>query len=646
MKNKITIFSNGIADFIRNYEIEKGESKNISLAVKKDHVADVLASLNVFGKVKLASPPKFRPTFSDDKGLELNSQNVLSDMAAKLSGAQVSIKEHGVAEPSEGTLLGMQSDRDGSGKETISYLVFQAKEGIQTIPFADISDLVFADKAIQQEIKKALVRNLQKIKPTSTFVELELNGIEKSDVAIQYTVPAAAWKISYRLNDGPDGIDFKGLAIVDNNTEEDWEDVIISVVTGEPITFSTDLAESKIPGRNHINIVKDRAEGAVELLGFTDESRSVPSVSRSMKRSVVAACSLAPTAGLESMGGSAIQAETEIKESGDFAIFTAKEPVSINSNFSTIIPVFDSKLRDAKVVLHYKQSNHATRPYRSIQIKNDTGYSLGRGVCTVNLEGIYAGSCIVPVMKRDEEQLLPYALETGVKVNANQQCDNYKLCRIASEKGFLVTEHVQKINTSYTIKNVKNEEFEFTLDYSQVNPTSQSVAATISRSKSENLQLQPKVDGQTYRYDFKLNANQSLVINIVETNITTDRYDVDLNRFDWFYNGFISNDGPLSKVEKMADVLKIAEQIHETRSKIATIESTTERLEKKQERLRKNLDSISDKDVRMTYQNDLISIDKSLNGFAEDLPALEAAQEQLEKKFVKAMKAVSFELKM
>ena len=96
----------------------------------------------------------------------------------------------------------------------------------------------------------------------------------------------------------------------------------------------------------------------------------------------------------------------------------------------------------------------------------------------------------------------------------------------------------------------------------------------------------------------------------------------------------------------MADVLKIAEQIHETRSKIATIESTTERLEKKQERLRKNLDSISDKDVRMTYQNDLISIDKSLNGFAEDLPALEAAQEQLEKKFVKAMKAVSFELKM
>src|SRR5690606_31798376 len=61
-----------------------------------------------------------------------------------------------------------------------------------------------------------------------------------------------------------DTIEFQGFAVVDNNTDEDWQDVLISVVTGEPITFSTDLADSKTPKRSHVDIVSERALGAVE----------------------------------------------------------------------------------------------------------------------------------------------------------------------------------------------------------------------------------------------------------------------------------------------------------------------------------------------------------------------------------------------
>jgi len=37
------------------------------------------------------------------------------------------------------------------------------------------------------------------------------------------------------------------------------------VVTGEPISFSTDLAEAKIPSRSRVNVVQDAALGAVEV---------------------------------------------------------------------------------------------------------------------------------------------------------------------------------------------------------------------------------------------------------------------------------------------------------------------------------------------------------------------------------------------
>ena len=55
--NRAVIYSNGIADFQRRYEVEG--SLRVAIPVKQEHVADVLASLHVLGEVRLSSPPTF-----------------------------------------------------------------------------------------------------------------------------------------------------------------------------------------------------------------------------------------------------------------------------------------------------------------------------------------------------------------------------------------------------------------------------------------------------------------------------------------------------------------------------------------------------------------------------------------------------------
>ena len=60
-ENRVVIYSNGIADFQRCYEVGAAASQRISIPVRRDHLADVLASFNVYGNVKLESPPTFRP---------------------------------------------------------------------------------------------------------------------------------------------------------------------------------------------------------------------------------------------------------------------------------------------------------------------------------------------------------------------------------------------------------------------------------------------------------------------------------------------------------------------------------------------------------------------------------------------------------
>ena len=75
-QNRATIFSNGIADFRRSYHITKDVGTEISIPVRKDHVADVLASLNIYGHVTLMAPPSFRPANEDEAALSIDAENV------------------------------------------------------------------------------------------------------------------------------------------------------------------------------------------------------------------------------------------------------------------------------------------------------------------------------------------------------------------------------------------------------------------------------------------------------------------------------------------------------------------------------------------------------------------------------------------
>ena len=438
---------------------------------------------------------------------------------------------------------------------------------------------------------------------------------------------------------------FKGLAIVDNNTEEDWDNVAISVVTGEPITFSTDLAESKIPRRKHVNVVQDRADGPVETDSFSG-AESVNMV-RSMKSAPPVGtagnqarmCSFTP----EMAGGdSAIQAETNIKEVGDFSIFTAKDLVSIASNDSAIIPVFDAVLKEAKTVLHYKQNNHATRSYRSIQFKNETEHSLGRGVCTVNLQGLYAGSCIIPAMKQGEEQLLPYALETGVKVSMQQKSGEFTIRQVSSKGGAIIIEQIQKIETTYTIANLKKEDFEFYLDYASL------TNSNLVGCKLNGSELVGKTSGSVVRYDFNLPASKVAVAVVTETQVNSSSIEVNEDNYDWFYNSYIQNNGPLSQIESLNPVIAVCEEINDCNHEIEVCEEKISKLTKKQERLRANIVASGERDeITANWRKELVSNETTLTDLEEtELPGLEETKVSLEKMISKMLKGISFNLKI
>lgn len=656
MSNSVTVFSNGVADFIRSYPVKKGDKCEISIPVKKSHVGDVLASLNLFGDVKLDSPPSFSPSNDLESNLQVDTANVLYDLATKLSGSKITVSLYATEKATKGTLMGVHTqEMVADNLQTHDYsLVILTDDGkIVRLSFEEIEHLCFVDETVQSEIDKALQRNFQQVKPNSTFVNLTVVGGEKdSEAYVQYTVPAAAWKISYRLNKNGDKFNLKGLAIVDNNTEEDWKDVIVSVVTGEPITFSTDLAQSKTPNRGHVNIVNDNAVGSVEV------DRGVRSKRLTASRGMTL-CSAAPMGGglesaMETMDysmnesvstrelSSAIVADSEIKEVGDFAVFKSNNPLTISSNRSAVIPVFDSELVETKNVLHYSQKNNTSRAYRCLHFKNETDHALGRGVCTVYFDGIYSGSCVLPAAKKGEDNLMPYALETGVKVVKNLSNSENKLASIKISGGVAIIQNSTINSYNYIFDNSKNELFETYLDHDVRNDNNVKV-----RVKVKDDEISPeKILSNGLRYKLNLAASDTTEVSIVETHVNQTTINMSLNRLDWFINLY----GNYTPTKDLDVLLNLQKKIGEINEKIANANEKIIKLVSKQTRLRDNISvggndsTINGTANRANWINELNECETKLTKIEEnDIPAHEAELQSLENKLEDAFKNLAFD---
>ena len=91
-------------------------------------------------------------------------------------------------------------------------------------------------------------------------MDIKLSGEGARNIVVAYVQEMPVWKTSYRLvlpdakaneekaaADGKakpsDSFTIQGWAIVENTTDEDWNDVTLSLVSGRPVSFTMDLYE-------------------------------------------------------------------------------------------------------------------------------------------------------------------------------------------------------------------------------------------------------------------------------------------------------------------------------------------------------------------------------------------------------------------
>ncbi|CAE7860226.1 dnaE [Symbiodinium microadriaticum] len=661
MSNSITLFSNGIGHFSRAYDV--GGEKKISIPFKKEHIGDVAASLQVFGKVKLSSPPSFTPSNSDSTHLCIDQKNAMRSLLESLSGASVSLELSSSTKYTANTLLGVESEEHVTGGEKFKrdVLIVMSGSQLRRIPFSDVKNFEFVEEAVRAEIGKALKKNFQQIKPDSTFLDLVLEAREEGDTqaTVQYTIPVAAWKMRYAIREEDGKFFLEGAAVIDNNTDEDWVESTISVVTGNPISFNTDIATVVTPKRKTINLVESQVLGNVAVAegmvmpcsagGFESASRGG---ARAMRAAAGAKMSMSNYAdfgmeeGLEacaapSAADMAEHAGVDTKEVGDFSIFTSKQPVTILARKSAVVPMFNITLTKAGAVLYYKESNHGRRPYRSVKFKNEADYTLNRGKTTIYNDGVFSGECVLETTKPNDNRTLPHCLENGVKIVKEPKGSNTAVSSIRISEGVIVQEQISVARTDYLVVNKKDEEFKLHLEHQNMlhGPNNQVSFEGVEIQETEKVH-----DTGGYRAYFTLKPNEKVTLTVIETMAQTSQWNVG-GRYNWIQTNIIGQGLNIATDKSIQAAADVQKQIDDVQRQVNEAHERESDLTDQAERVRENLSAAKDvanNDMVAEWVRDLDTTEKEIRTINKvTVPDLQRKQRELQQTLAEKLQAIS-----
>lgn len=637
--NSVKLYTSGVALVSRGYKLEGTGPTKITIPVKKTDLDEVVASLSVFGNVNVPEPPSYTPVNANATTLTIAPNAALKDTVTKLAGAEVELTRVGGG-PVRGKLVGAhtyeETNANGMTSERMKVAVL-TDQGLTLVGENEVQFLKFTDEATQTEYLKALAKSYQTIKPDSSFVELTVVPNEGAKQAfITYATPIAAWKPRYQLRFSNNVGELEGVGIVDNDSEDNWKDSILSLIVGDPIAFETDVAEIRRPARQRVNIVSDTAQGAVNVAETVSKRAFSPATAPNHNTRQYALASASRTRGgvttdfdggeeslmqcaagsanldvyydeeYESVGGSAAyQQQADVKESGDFAIFTSPSSVNINSKKSALVPLFKSNLGEAKIVLYFKKSQNQTRAFRAVRIKNETKHSLGKGTCEIYLDGYFQGKAILANngnLSPGDEDFLVHAKENGVRWNCNESQPEYRRVGLRVKDSVAQVETASRCLTTYSASNVKDEAFEVVIEHDRRLPESRAVV------NGEGVTVNETKKG--WRITYTLKPKQDAVITVTENATHVQAYGLQNDGANWLYQNIVVVKNPLSRNNGLKEVLALQDKANEAANNLQQTRQRINTIAQEQTRLKDTLIPNVHADQAATYRTEMAELEQ------------------------------------
>ncbi|MFX0102278.1 MAG: hypothetical protein ACFFCS_22120 [Candidatus Hodarchaeota archaeon] len=652
---EVTLFKHGVAYFTLKGEV-KGGPTTVALEFKKGEMNDVLKSLLV---LDMGGGYVSSIAYDADQDIGKILENVAVDLSSKGSftsllenfrGADTEIEISG-SKVYSGKIMGIQDYEFMVDDQEISKpaLVFLDKdESIIQVNFSDIKTFKLLDPKLQTDLKFYLDTIITGKKKDAKRIFIHCEGEKKRELIASYILESPVWKTSYRLvipdDEKKDECFLSGWCLVENTTQQDWEEIQLSLMAGMPVSFVCPIYPPRYIQRPVVQPPKVAQIGPAdiedELEGLMyEEAEEMPmKMEEKAKKRKVARPRMAPggaASGLMSMmagGGPApapppspkaslaalkdqSRAEVSTKDMGEIFEYRIAKPVTIKRKQSALVPIVSQDIETKRILL-YEESQHPKNPMACLEVKNTSGVTLEQGPVTIFFEENLAGEAMLPFLNQDEVRLLNYALEQGVVVEKELKTKSKSVHRVQFGGGYSYEYYFQTRSTEYKINNKTDRDFKLFMDHPKV-----------SGYDLYDTKLKPKDTPNFHRFIIELGPKAAKKFTVNSRYETYSTFSIwDYNRKNLLKKVKTYIDEKWITAEKEGTLKEIAdllEELQSIRSTLSKKENDLQEIFNTQDRLRQNIQSIgtsrSEIELREKYVKKLDEQETLVESFEKDI---------------------------
>lgn len=677
---RVILYSNGVAYFERR-GIVTGRAE-VNLGFKQSQVDDVLKSLVVLdlgkGRVNSVSynssaPPSARlnkTPFAVEAGTSSNTIGGMSGVLRQMQGAKISLTTS--TRTVTGALLTIEERKTQLAADkspVVSYAVVMASETgeLQSFDLAEVRSVKLLDDGAKQDIREFTNASASARRRDAKTITISSEGEGAREMIVSYTIAAPIWKTSYRAVLDIEGKPFfQGWAIVDNVSEEDWQDVQLSLVSGSPISFIQPLQyplyrhrsvnaipedlklDPQIVSANELRLGvgigggqgsgrgSNKGGGDTRIGGGAGDGGNGGVFLSSGPTTSISDALTSEDAGIETAATG--------NDIGDLFEYRIAQPVTIARDRSALIPILQTKMQGERVSV-YKEGEHENRPMGGILLKNTSALTFENGAMTVLDGDAYAGEAMMERLKPGEEQFITFAVDLGTLVTVrspetNKKTDRKNVFLVRATNGVFQAHYYNSEKKTYTIKN----------------QTAHARSVYIEHPIREGWMLSadtPKPVAKTetaYRFRLELAPHAIVELPVTENRALMDSYQISTltpREIDLFVAQNYIDAAIRVELERL---LNLKSLIVTTDAQLAQLTKEIQEIGEDQKRLRDNIEKLKStseaKQLIARYIAKADSQETRLEQIEKEKKAATEEQTRLQNELQKAMKEFKFDRKL
>lgn len=626
---RVVLSTGGVGYF--EYQATVEGDAALSLDVPLDQVDDVLKSLVVYdahGSAAEITLPGREPLAQSlsDLPFDRAALNSEIDLLNALQGAEIRVA---APQAISGRLVHVDREvvpNPAGVAESRARVSVLTAAGLQQFTLHEVGAIAFADPQLQRQVDAALGRIAAYRAAGIRELTVHVHGTGSRAVRIGYVVGVPLWKASYRLSLPADPQAAKarlqGWAVLENFSGRAWNEVSLSLVSGNPVTFRQALYESYfvprpiVPVESGTHVLPPPDTGTVAAPFAAKAERPGP---RAMDRAAGGPALAAPAPSPARIEAAAAQDEaTQVA-------FTPPYKVSVAAGQSLVLPLLDRDLPARRIDL-YQPSVEQHHPLAAIDLTNDAGTGLPPGVLTLYQQdaerGAYLGDARLAALPAGDKRLLSYAVDGKVTVDRDTD-ERRPIVQATIGGGVIKLNRAIHWTTRYRVKTAAAAP-------PLIIEQPRRAGATLTAPDPKTVELTPGA----YRIPFAVPTGGAGTLAVVEEQPVEETIrlaDLDDNRL-----GALVSSAELDPKLRQAlgEVAVRRQAVARQRAEIARLKDERARLVEDEKRLRDNLavlgnDATLKKRVLDKFNETETAIDSTSTALAKAQEALAAAEKDL-----------------